>query len=125
MGRHAGLAKQRAFRFGVGIGVFDRDGQCFDLHQRVADDFDVGLATDQCQFKQMALQLLLVLLHPAFEVMDAGPALDELGVDHQLAVQRDVGLMPSTTVSDSAMRMRASAWSRVSPWTMILPIMES
>ena len=37
-------------------------------------------------------------------------------VDHQLAVQRDVGQMPSTTVSDSAMRIRASACSRVSPW---------
>jgi hypothetical protein len=33
--------------------------------------------------------------------------------------------MPSTTVSDSAVRMRASAWARVSAWTMILPIIES
>ena len=33
--------------------------------------------------------------------------------------------MPSTTVSDSAVRMRASAWLRVSPWQMILPIIES
>jgi hypothetical protein len=34
-------------------------------------------------------------------------------------------LMPSTTVSDSAVRMRARACSRVSPCTMILPIIES
>jgi Asp-tRNA(Asn)/Glu-tRNA(Gln) amidotransferase A subunit family amidase len=31
----------------------------------------------------------------------------------------------TTTVSDSAVRMRASACSRVSPCTMILPIIES
>src|SRR4249919_3129041 len=34
----------------------------------------------------------LVLIEPAFEVVDAGATLDELGVDHELAVQRDVGL---------------------------------
>src|SRR3982750_920008 len=33
----------------------------------------------------------LVLIEPAFEVVDARPAFDELGVDHQLAVQRDIG----------------------------------
>ena len=34
-------------------------------------------------------------------------------------------LMPSTSISLSALRMRAIACSRVSPCTMILPIIES
>jgi hypothetical protein len=33
-----------------------------------------------------------VLAEPAFQVVDAGAAFDELGIDHQFAVQRDVGL---------------------------------
>jgi hypothetical protein len=49
----------------------------------------------------------------------------ELGVDHQLAVQRDVGLDAFDHRLASAVRMRASACSRVSPCTMILPIIES
>ena len=48
-----------------------------------------------------------------------------LRVGHQLAVQRMLVRDAPTTVSDKAMRMRASACSRVSPCTMILPIIES
>ena len=50
-----------------------------------------------------------------------------IGTDnYQAGVAAGMDLeMPSTTVSRSAVRMRASACSRVSPCTMILPIIES
>src|SRR5664279_355065 len=34
----------------------------------------------------------LVLIEPAFQVVNGCSALDELGVDHQLAVERDIGM---------------------------------
>src|SRR5258706_11153248 len=40
----------------------------------------------------IAVSSALVLTEPAFEVVNTGSALDELRIDHQLAVQRDVGL---------------------------------
>ena len=39
-----------------------------------------------------AASLAAMGAHPAFQVVDAGAAFDEAGVEHQLLVQRDVGL---------------------------------
>ena len=44
--------------------------------------------------------------------MDVRAALDEAGVHHQVAVQGDVGIDASISVSPKAERMRAMACSR-------------
>ena len=55
--RHAGLAEQGLLGVGVGIGIFNGHREGVDLHQRIADDLDVGLAADQGQLKQIAHRL--------------------------------------------------------------------
>jgi hypothetical protein len=60
--------------------------------------------------------------------MDAGAALFQMNLASTISSRCSgmLVLMPSTTISDSAMRMRRpAACSRVSPCTMILPIIES
>jgi len=47
--------------------------------------------------------------------MNAGAALDKARVVHQFLMQGDVGLDSPMLISDSAMRMRRIACSRVSP----------
>jgi len=49
------------------------------------------------------------------QIMNAGAAGDEGGVVHQILVQRDVALDAFDHHFISAPRMRAMAWSRVSP----------
>src|SRR5262249_36819185 len=47
--------------------------------------------SSNCAIKESAGSAPM-LGEPAFEVVDAGAAIDELGIQHQLAVQRDIGL---------------------------------
>jgi hypothetical protein len=57
--------------------------------------------------------------------VDRRPAEQKFLVEQELLVQRMLVLIPSTTISESAMRMRAIAWSRVSPNAITLPTIES
>ena len=59
------------------------------------------------------------------EVMDVHSTGLEVRVSHDVGLQRMLVLMPSITISESAVRMRAIATARVSPCVISLPIIES
>ena len=97
--------------------------------QRVADRFDAVLAAhSSAQFDHRAAptRSALVLRQPALRGSGCW-CRRRMNLASTISSRCSgmLVLMPSTTISDSAMRMRAIACSRVSPCTMILPIIES
>jgi hypothetical protein len=57
--------------------------------------------------------------------VDRGSAAYEAHVVQQIEMQRMFVWIPSTTISDKAIRIRWIACSRVAPYAITFPIMES